>query len=734
MEVQLDMMIPSFCGAATGQLHIQVFGGSPPYSISWSNGATTEVITDLLSGTYSVTVIDADLEEVTEYFEVPNMGYTEFYGPTVGPPQSPGWCVGDIPYVYPYAAYPPGTSGYPVGPGPWSFSVNGVNTAVLPNPCLGSNGYPEYYLPLDHPMGSTVNITYTDGNGCGGSAPITISLPVFDMPIPVLSTSGSCNGLSTGSVVVSTPPWSDPPGFNTWGLGLVVRPVGGLPMSTCASGLQMQEVYTNGGVRTFTGLAPGDYELVLRPIDTDPQFVQSDLTSCPFVSFTIPDLGTDCGSVTGRAFMDYNLNCTRQTNEPYVPGGIVEIQPGPVYAIMDAQGLYTVALPTGSYTLEQQSEVLGEHCTGGPIPFTITAGQTSTVNLPDTSAVPMDVQLMMSSGIARPGFEFQYSINVRNLTPAASGATTVTFTSDPALDYLSATPSPSNITGTTITWNQSQLTAWQQRSYTIRFQVPPDVGLLGYELMATANVSTTNYDGNPANNSATNLRSITGAYDPNDKLAYTSGGNTSVWQIIEDEWIDYTIRFQNTGTDTAFNVVITDTLPSNLDPGSIIMGASSHTFSWELRDAGTLKFYYPNIQLPDSNVNEPRSHGFVGFRIRPRLPLLPGDEIENIANIYFDFNDPVITEPSVLVAEFSTGVDEAADGGINVHPNPTSDQVWITVPSDATRTYRVFGADGRDVQPPGVWSNDLLLLDAAHLAPGFYVIHLGKHTARFLKH
>ncbi len=174
------------------------------------------------------------------------------------------------------------------------------------------------------------------------------------------------------------------------------------------------------------------------------------------------------------------------------------------------------------------------------------------------------------------------------------------------------------------------------------------MGLLGYELVATASVSTANTDGNPANNSATNLRTITGAYDPNDKLACTSSGSTEVWDINDDEWIDYTIRFQNTGTDTAFHVVITDTLPPSLDPGSIIVGAASHTFTWELRDQGSLKFYFPNILLPDSNINEPRSHGFVGFRIRPRLPLLPGEEIINIANIYFDFNPPVITEPSIL--------------------------------------------------------------------------------------
>ena len=162
----------------------------------------------------------------------------------------------------------------------------------------------------------------------------------------------------------------------------------------------------------------------------------------------------------------------------------------------------------------------------------------------------------------------------------------------------------------------------------LRFQVPPDVGLLGTDLLSTATVSTSNTEADLSNNTYLLQRTITGAYDPNDKLATTSSGNTDVWQLNEDEWIDYTIRFQNTGTDTAFNVVITDTLPANLDPGSIVMGASSHTFTWELRDAGTLKFYFPNILLPDSNINEPRSHGFVGFRIRPRLPLLPGDEID----------------------------------------------------------------------------------------------------------
>jgi uncharacterized repeat protein (TIGR01451 family) len=273
------------------------------------------------------------------------------------------------------------------------------------------------------------------------------------------------------------------------------------------------------------------------------------------------------------------------------------------------------------------------------------------------------------------------------------------------------------------TWSGGAFTftnAFQGRTVVLRFQVPPDVGLLGTDLLSTATVSTSNTEADLSNNTYLLQRTITGAYDPNDKLAYTSSGNTDLWQINEDEWIDYTIRFQNTGTDTAFNVVITDTLPANLDPGSIVMGASSHTFSWELRDAGTLKFYFPNILLPDSNINEPRSHGFVGFRIRPRLPLLPGDDITNIANIFFDFNPPVITEPSVLTAEFSTGLAEASTANLLLSPVPVIDQLNI-VSSIEIRSVRIVAADGRVVDQRSVRTSSAAF-DVSRLITGAYLL------------
>src|SRR5690606_30533621 len=136
-------------------------------------------------------------------------------------------------------------------------------------------------------------------------------------------------------------------------------------------------------------------------------------------------------------------------------------------------------------------------------------------------------------------------------------------------------PTPTTVSGNTITWAEPAFSQYVPiRYYSVQVQVPPDVGLLGTQLAATANISITNVDGFPANNTATTSVTVTGSYDPNDKLAVTSTGDTQFWNLGQDEWIDYTVRFQNTGSDTAFSVVIRDTLPATLDPSTLEMRAA----------------------------------------------------------------------------------------------------------------------------------------------------------------
>ena len=58
---------------------------------------------------------------------------------------------------------------------------------------------------------------------------------------------------------------------------------------------------------------------------------------------------------------------------------------------------------------------------------------------------------------------------------------------------------------------------------------------------------------------------------------------------------------------------------------------------------GELVFSFDDILLPDSNVNEPESHGFVKFKVLPNKELAPLTTLKSPANIYFDFNPPITT-------------------------------------------------------------------------------------------
>ena len=134
------------------------------------------------------------------------------------------------------------------------------------------------------------------------------------------------------------------------------------------------------------------------------------------------------------------------------------------------------------------------------------------------------------------------------------------------------------------------------------------------------------------------------------------------------------MRFQNTGTDTAFTVVLRDTLPPQLDIRSIEPGASSHLYTWNLEVKGVLTFTFNNIRLLDSFRNEPKSHGFVKFRIKQKNDLSFGTKIENQAGIYFDFNAPVITNRTLhtvgkdILAIVERIYDDKVQ--IKVFPNP----------------------------------------------------------------
>lgn len=180
---------------------------------------------------------------------------------------------------------------------------------------------------------------------------------------------------------------------------------------------------------------------------------------------------------------------------------------------------------------------------------------------------------------------------------------------------------------------------------------------------------------------AKNCRSNIGSYDPNDKQSFPKGFGEDqlIWQNVD---VEYLIRFQNTGTDTAFTVRIEDQLPKELELASFEPGASSHPYTWDLTEDGFVVFHFEDIMLPDSNVNEAASHGFVQFRMAQNKDLAVGTLIENYVDIFFDFNEPVRTNTTFLTVSKNEIEDlntansepELIEQVVLVYPNPMSDK------------------------------------------------------------
>ncbi len=232
-----------------------------------------------------------------------------------------------------------------------------------------------------------------------------------------------------------------------------------------------------------------------------------------------------------------------------------------------------------------------------------------------------------------------------------------------------------------------------------------------------------------------------GSWDPNDKAGFPKGYGAEHF-IEKNTDIEYRIRFQNTGTDTAFRVEIRDTLSNYLDLGSIQLGASSHDYVFRLEKDGSLAFIFDDIMLPDSNINEPASHGFVNFRIR-QLPDNPiGTEIFNQAAIYFDFNPPVITNETVHrvgenfleVQVVSTKELGATENVLKVYPNPFKQSAilkWEGSNPLQNASFILFDALGREVRRE-VFHGHQWRLDRGSLQQGLYffvIEHKGRVVA-----
>jgi uncharacterized repeat protein (TIGR01451 family) len=202
-----------------------------------------------------------------------------------------------------------------------------------------------------------------------------------------------------------------------------------------------------------------------------------------------------------------------------------------------------------------------------------------------------------------------------------------------------------------------------------------------------------------------------GSYDPNDKAAFPKGYGNEHY-IKKNTDIEYIIRFQNTGTDTAFKVVIIDTLSENVDVSTFRVGTSSHDYKLVLRNQ-EVKFIFNDIQLVDSFKNEPLSHGFITYKIEQKADLADGNQILNRAGIYFDFNDPIITNTTYheIGTDFMDIINNTESNTVllssQVYPHPMTSQSFIKLDSELQQEVqlRIIDAHGRTIRLQSQYGN-----------------------------
>lgn len=239
-----------------------------------------------------------------------------------------------------------------------------------------------------------------------------------------------------------------------------------------------------------------------------------------------------------------------------------------------------------------------------------------------------------------------------------------------------------------------------------------------------------NYDGSPFMD--IDCQQNIGSYDPNDKRAYPVGYGAEHY-IYQHTDLDYYIRFQNTGTDTAFTVVIIDTLSPHLDIASLSVGASSHQYNYEIYGNGIVKFTFDNILLPDSSTNNRASQGFIKYKIEQIANNPVGTIINNKADIYFDYNAPISTNTTFheIGANFVTvqllGIEQVAlpNVQVKVYPNPFDEVATIEIIGEAFTQveFELYDLTGRLLYQKTANSSSFVI-HKADLTKGVYLYRI----------
>lgn len=739
------------CAQSDGALCSAAFGGTPPYNYLWSNGTTTTSCnSNLPAGVYTYTVADAN-----GCLNVGNGLVNDIGGPVISiTSQTNVSCFG------------------------------GNNGAATTSVTGGTSPYAYAWAPAGGTLSSLTNIgagmygvTVTDASGCIGTQTVSITQPT-QLNILTSSSNAAC-GMCNGSIVASAMGGS-PAYMYTW------LPSGGITsflQNLCAGNYTIQITDSNGCIKTATtsvlsigtgsltnvtttlttikesclNFYDGSIDLALSGSNTGPFTYQwsngattQDIFSvtanyysvtifdasmnCLSVGDSVKTDGTNCGSISGKVFIDNNSDCTFNSGDNSYNYAQIIANPGNKLGYTNTNGDYIINnLPFGTYSLTAltTNTNLMSTCVTTVI-TTLNAGSPNSINnnfsreyIPITQ--PDLCVLASCSGIV-PGFICTVNYNLYNYNSfIASGFYKVTLPSAFIPNITQVSASTYTISGDTIIWNfNNSINGSGSQLFFVKFTTPlstPLGSIFTTCMWAQPTVTDLNY----ANNNYCYSRNVSGSFDPNDKTVSPVGIGTNGDIAASVTDLTYLIRFQNTGNGPAVNIVVKDTLSPNVDINTFEMLGSSHNYNIDILNGNILRWKFNNIMLADSNSNEPASHGYIQYRIKRTTNNTPGTQIKNTAYIYFDFNAPVVTNRAINTIETVTGIKSpsSSDNEWNVYPNPSTGTLYIVNHSSFKEAsqIQILNSIGQTVFEETITSN-YKNIDLSKLNNGIYFVKI----------
>ncbi|TDP57998.1 DUF7619 domain-containing protein [Flavobacterium dankookense] len=407
--------------------------------------------------------------------------------------------------------------------------------------------------------------------------------------------------------------------------------------------------------------------------------------------------------------------------------------------ISNESGNYSIPVQQGTHTITPVLE--------NPSYFTVSPAS-ATVSFPSAASpftqdfcvtangVKNDVEVtIIPIEVARPGFDAEYKIIYKNKgNQVANGSLSFTF-DDAIMDLVSATPVYDNGATNILGWNYTNLNPFETREIDLVFNInsPMEIPAVnGDDVLDYTATIVGATDETPNDNTFTLNQTVVNSYDPNDKTCLEG---TTITPSMVGQYVHYVIRFENTGTFAAQNIVVKDMIDTTkFDIATLVPQRSSHDFITRISNTNKVEFIFENINLPFDDAN---NDGYVAFKIKTKPTLVLGDTFSNEASIYFDYNFPIITEPAVTTVAALSNQDFDFGSYFTLYPNPAKEVLNFEVKNEiGVKSIQVYNTLGQ-ILLAVTNASTTTSIDVANLTAGAYFIKVttdrGSANSKFIK-